>query len=79
MTLDLFEHPQVQHASTPIGCLKELLNYHWLLLKTYVKIANMLCSSWALLYCRRTDCVTIRCGYLRLTLRDLTMHYNATK
>jgi hypothetical protein len=33
--LFLFEHPQVQHASTPIGCLKELLNCHWLLLKTW--------------------------------------------
>jgi hypothetical protein len=62
MTLDLFlfEHPQVQHASTPIGYLKEFLNCHWLLLKTYVKIANMLCPTWALLYvsenglCRRT-------------------------
>jgi hypothetical protein len=44
MTLDLFlfEHPQVQHASTSIGCLKELLNCHWLLLKACVKIANML-------------------------------------
>jgi hypothetical protein len=50
MTLDLFlfEHPQVQHASTPIGYLKELLNCHWLLLKTYVGIANMLCPTWAL-------------------------------
>ena len=44
MILDLFsfDHPQVQHASTPIGCLKELLNYHWLLLKTSVEIANIL-------------------------------------
>jgi hypothetical protein len=42
--LFLFEHPQVQHASTPIGCLKELLNCHWLLLITSVRIANMLCS-----------------------------------
>jgi hypothetical protein len=51
MTLDLFlfKHPQVQHASTPIGCLKELLNCHWVLLKTCVGIANMLCSTWALL------------------------------
>jgi hypothetical protein len=36
MTLDLslIEHSQVQYASPPIGCFKELLNYHWLLLKT---------------------------------------------
>jgi hypothetical protein len=41
--LFLFEHPQVQHASTPIGCPKELLKCHWLLLKACVGIANMLC------------------------------------
>jgi hypothetical protein len=41
MTLDLslIKHPQVP----PIGCLKELLNCHWLLLKTCVEIENMLC------------------------------------
>jgi hypothetical protein len=51
MTLDLFliEDPQVQDAPTPIGCLKELLTCHWLLLKTCVEIANMLCSPLALL------------------------------
>ena len=51
MALDLFlfEHPQIQHASTPIGYFKELLNWHWLLLKTCVEIANMLCPTWALL------------------------------
>jgi hypothetical protein len=50
MTLDLFlfEHPQVQHALTPIGYLKELLNCHWLPLKTCVGIANMLCPTRAL-------------------------------
>jgi hypothetical protein len=49
MTLDLFliEHPQVQNASTSIGCLKELLNCHWLLLKTCVEIANMMYPTWA--------------------------------
>jgi hypothetical protein len=43
MTLDLFliEHPQVQNASPPIGCLKELLDCHWLLLKACVEIGNM--------------------------------------
>jgi hypothetical protein len=46
--LFLFEHPQVQHASTPIGYLKELLNCHWLLLITSVGIANMLCPLWVL-------------------------------
>jgi hypothetical protein len=39
------KHPQVQHASTPIGCLKELLNCHWLLLIISVGIANMLCRN----------------------------------
>jgi hypothetical protein len=43
--LFLFEYPQVQHASNPIGCLKELLNYHWLLLITSIGIANMLCPT----------------------------------
>jgi hypothetical protein len=47
--LFLFEHLQVQYASTSIGCLKELLNRHWLLLKTCVKMANMLYPTWALL------------------------------
>jgi hypothetical protein len=48
MILDLFliEHPQVQNASPPIGCLKELLNYHWLLLKTCVEIENMFSPIW---------------------------------
>jgi hypothetical protein len=48
MTLDLslIEHPQVQNAPPPIGCLKVLLNYHWLLLKPYVGIKNMFCLSW---------------------------------
>jgi hypothetical protein len=32
LALFLFDYPQVQHASTPIGYLKELLNCHWLLL-----------------------------------------------
>jgi hypothetical protein len=43
MTLGLsqIEHPQVQNASPPIGYLKELLNRHWLLLKTCVEIENM--------------------------------------
>jgi hypothetical protein len=61
MTLDLFliEHPQVQHASTSIGCLKELFNCHWLLLKTCVEIANMLCPTWALLYVSQNGVVTL--------------------
>jgi hypothetical protein len=48
MTLDLFliEHPQVHNAPSPIGCLKELLNYHWLLLNTCVEIENMFCPIW---------------------------------
>jgi hypothetical protein len=48
MTLDLslIEHLQVQNASPPIDCLKEFLNYHWLLSKTCVKIENMLCPTW---------------------------------
>jgi hypothetical protein len=48
MTLDLslIEHPQVQNTSPSIGCLKEFLNYHWLLLKTYAEIENMLCPNW---------------------------------
>jgi hypothetical protein len=48
MTLDLslIEHPQVQNASLPIGCLKELPKCHWLLLKTCVEIENMLCPTW---------------------------------
>jgi hypothetical protein len=49
LDLFLFEHPQVQHASTSIKCLKELLNCQWLLLKTCVEIANMLCPTWALI------------------------------
>jgi hypothetical protein len=28
LDLSLIEHPQVQNASPPIGCLKELLNCH---------------------------------------------------
>jgi hypothetical protein len=44
--LSLIEHPQVQNASPPIGCLKELLNCHWLLLKTCVEIENMFCPTW---------------------------------
>ena len=70
-TLDLllFEHPQVQHACTPIDYLKKLFNCHWLLLKTCVKIANMLCPTWAFHdRCRRTDCVAEWCGYLYLYL-----------
>jgi hypothetical protein len=48
MTLDLslIEHPQLQNASPPIGCLKELLNYHWLLLKICAETQNMLCPTW---------------------------------
>jgi hypothetical protein len=48
MTLDLslIEHHQVQFASPSIGCLKELLNCHWLLLKTCIEIENMLCPTW---------------------------------
>jgi hypothetical protein len=48
MTLDLslIEHPQVQNASPPIGYFKELLNYHWLLLKTCAKIENMMSPTW---------------------------------
>jgi hypothetical protein len=45
MTLDLslIKHPQVQNAPPHIGCLKVLLNCHWLLLKPYVGIENMFC------------------------------------
>jgi hypothetical protein len=48
MTLDLslIEHPQVHNAPPPIGCLKELLNCHWLLLNTCVEIKNMFCPTW---------------------------------
>jgi hypothetical protein len=48
MTLDLslIEHPQVQNAPPPIGCLKVLLNCHWLLLKPCVGIENMFCLTW---------------------------------
>jgi hypothetical protein len=48
MTLDLslIEHPQVQNASPPIGCSKELLNCHWLLLKTCVETENMFYLTW---------------------------------
>jgi hypothetical protein len=51
MTLDLslIEHPQVQNAPPPIGCLKVLLNCHWLFLKPFVGIENMLCLTWGLL------------------------------
>jgi hypothetical protein len=47
MTLDLslIEHPQAQNVF-PIGCLKELLNYHWLLSKTCAEIENILCPIW---------------------------------
>jgi hypothetical protein len=47
MTLDLslIEHPQVQNASLLIGCLKKLLNCHWLLLKTCAEIENILCPT----------------------------------
>jgi hypothetical protein len=55
LALFLFEHPQVQHASTPIGCLKELLNYHWLLLITCVGITNMLCPLWVLKWGSQND------------------------
>ena len=42
MILDLFliEHPQVQNAPPPIGCLKVLLNCHWLLL---LELKKMFC------------------------------------
>jgi hypothetical protein len=43
--LSLIEHLQVQNASPPIGCLKELLNCHWLLLKTCAEIENLLCPT----------------------------------
>jgi hypothetical protein len=48
MTLDmsLVEHPQVQNAPPPIGCVKVLFNYHWLLLKHCVGIENMFCLTW---------------------------------
>jgi hypothetical protein len=48
MTLDLclIEHPQVQHAPPPIGCLKVLLKCHWLLLKPCVGIENMFYLTW---------------------------------
>jgi hypothetical protein len=48
MTLDLslIEHPQVQNAPPPIGCLKVLLNCHWLLLKPCVGIENMFYLTW---------------------------------
>jgi hypothetical protein len=48
MTLDLslIKHPQVQNAPPPIGCLKVLLNCHWLLLKPCVGIENMFCLTW---------------------------------
>jgi hypothetical protein len=40
MTLDLslIEHPQVQNAPPPIGCLKLLLNCHWLLLNLVLEL-----------------------------------------
>jgi hypothetical protein len=43
MTLDLslIEHPQVQNAPPPIGCLKVRLNCHWLLLNPCIGIENM--------------------------------------
>jgi hypothetical protein len=44
--LSLIEHLQVQNASPPIGCLKELLNCHWLLLKTCAEIENLLCPTY---------------------------------
>jgi hypothetical protein len=42
MTLDLslIEHPQVQNASLPIGCLKELLNYHYRSLMAGLSLNN---------------------------------------
>jgi hypothetical protein len=48
MTLDLslIEHPQVQNAPLPIGSLKVLLNYHWLLLKPCIGIGNIFCLTW---------------------------------
>jgi hypothetical protein len=48
MTIDLslIEHPQVQNASPPIGCSQELLNCHWLLLKTCVETENMFYLTW---------------------------------
>jgi hypothetical protein len=46
LDLSLIEHSQVQYSSRPIGCLKERLNYHWLFLKTYIEIQNMLCPTW---------------------------------
>jgi hypothetical protein len=62
LDLFLFEYHQVQHASTPIGCLKELLNCHWLLLKTCVRIINYFVRPYY--RCCRTDCVSFRCSYL---------------
>jgi hypothetical protein len=48
MILDLFliKHPQVHNAPPSINCLKELLNYHWLLLNICVEIENMFCPTW---------------------------------
>jgi hypothetical protein len=45
-TTPLIEHPQEQNATPPIGCLKVLLNCHWLLLKPCVGIENMFCLTW---------------------------------
>jgi hypothetical protein len=73
MTLDLclIEHPQVQHAPPPIGCLKVLINCHWLILKPYVGIQNMFCLTWNLTgfynrfyRCPKKVAVTFGCGYL---------------
>jgi hypothetical protein len=46
MTCPSLNNPQVQNVSPPINCPKELLNCHWLLLKTCVEIENMLCPTW---------------------------------
>jgi hypothetical protein len=46
LDLSLIEHRQVQNAPPPIGCLKVLLNYHWLLLKPCVENENKLCLTW---------------------------------
>jgi hypothetical protein len=72
MTLDLIliEHPQVQDASTPIGYLKELLNCHWLLLKTCVEIANMLYPTWALLIIGVAEQILFLLGVVNLHLHS---------
>jgi hypothetical protein len=46
--LGLIEHPQVQNAPPPIGCLKMLLNCHWLLLKPSIGTVTVTASQWLL-------------------------------